>query len=73
MIAHHPINVSPFATNVLDLVGRSDLFTPNGIKVTVKRDMMDFVVIIGDERMYCGNDNLSASYTLNQFEVGVMG
>lgn len=73
MTTHHKINVSPFATNVLDLVGRTDLVTPTGIKVTVTRDMLDFVVTIGDERMYCGGDNLSASYTLNQFEVGIIG
>jgi len=58
------INVSPFATNVLDLVGK-DLMTMDGYPVTVSRDGMDFVVKINGSKHYQAADNLNVSYCLN--------
>lgn len=68
---HRPINFAPYATNVLDCVGREDLFTPDGRKVTIARYGMGFQIhVLGDAPYYTDN-NLSASYYLNMREVGV--
>ena len=70
----HPINVSPFAVNVLELVGRSTLETREGTKVTVTREGMDFVIRYQDKigtAEFRTKDNLEASYILNDIEGGV--
>ena len=63
------ITVGPFWTNVLDLVGRSDLIAGDGRTVTVRRSSMDFVVEIEGKEVARTNHNLSASYFLNQIEL----
>jgi hypothetical protein len=69
-----PINVSPFFTNVLDLVGREDLVTPYGSSVTVERSgngfRITYAVIDGQRTMEAG-DNISASFILNSVDGGV--
>lgn len=71
MAKHHLINVSPFATNALDLVGRKDLQTPDGRAITVKRSMADFVIVVdGESKPFVTDDNITASRYLNSFEVG---
>jgi len=72
----HPINVGPFWTNVLDLIGRDDpgLETRLETKVTVKRSGGDFVIHYEGKtgtREFRTADNLEASYILNSFEGGV--
>lgn len=71
----HPINVSPFATNALDLVGMEDLKTRQGSKVTVRRSNGDFIIQYttqtGVVAEYRTNDNLAASRILNTVEDGV--
>jgi hypothetical protein len=66
-----PINFSPFAYNVLNAVGRTDLITPDGKSVSVERSGMDFVICIEGVEVARTPDNLSASYVLNMREVGV--
>jgi len=68
-MTHYPINFSPFATNVLDVIERNDLFTPNGTHVTIRRASYGFVIDIG-QKHYETNDNLQASYILNIHETG---
>lgn len=67
---HCPINVSPFATNVLDLVGRQGLCTPDGRAISVSRSSSDFVVRVEGEAPFTTPDNIVASRFLNSFEVG---
>jgi hypothetical protein len=66
----YEINVSPFRTNVLDLVDRDDLVTQDGRKVEVRREYRDFVVIVDGKERVRTDDNLAASYCLNQVTVG---
>lgn len=62
------INVSPFATNILDLVD-VPLVSIDGRNVLVRRPMTEFVIYV-DGREDCRHfDNLSASYRLNMLEV----
>jgi hypothetical protein len=73
----HPINVGPFWTNALDLIGRDDpgLETRLETKVTVRQSGGEFVILYvtksGDTREFRTPDNLQASYILNTFEGGV--
>lgn len=69
MSNHRPINVAPYATNVLDLVGRN-LCTPDGRKVKIGRAAIDFVIQVDGERPFSTPDNIVASRFLNSFEVG---
>lgn len=71
MKKHHPINVSPYATNVLDLCGRT-LHTPDGRKVEILRGMCDFVIKVGGQKPFTHGDNLTVSRYLNSFEVGIL-
>jgi hypothetical protein len=70
----YAINVSPFRTNVLDLIGREDLVTRDGRKVSVRRESDRYFIITvdGQERART-DDNLAASYCLNSIETGAMG
>lgn len=65
-----PIRVSPYATNVLDLVGREDLVTRSGIPVTVRRDMYGFFILDIGKLHLETPDNLEASFILNSHETG---
>lgn len=59
------INVSPYATNVLDLIN-IPLKDFDGREIIVRRQYMDFVIYIDGKEYNRTNDNLSASYMLNQ-------
>lgn len=67
------INFSPFASNVLDYVGREDLCTVGGAKVTIKRPGMSFEISIEGESKYVTDSNLDASSYLNRKQVGIRG
>ena len=69
-MTHHEINFSPFATNVIDVIERTDLVTPAGLPVSIKRNSYGFVIDIGGLH-YETNDNLQASRILNTNQVGV--
>ena len=69
---HTPIVVAPYATNVLDLVGRQGLCTPDGRKIEVKRSMIDFMCEVEGEKVFITPSNLVASRFLNSYEVGTM-
>jgi len=69
-IYHEEINFSPYATNVLDCLDRTDLSTPYGDKVNIKMVGMEFEIEIGD-RLFTAYSNTEASYILNSFEVGI--
>lgn len=64
------INFSPFANNVLDWIDRPNLVTFDGRPVKLTRNGMKFIVVIGEEKVYEGTSNLSASYALNMNRVG---
>lgn len=71
-----PLNVGPFATNVLDLVNKPGLRTRQGARVEIARIGMDaqFRIRIyweGNIMEYTTPDNLQASYFLNSHEVGL--
>ena len=66
----HEINVSPFATNVLDLIGRNDLSTYDKRRVTVESNYPDFTLTIGSQTI-TAHSNLDASYILNSACIGV--
>ena len=62
------INVSPFATNVIDLIDK-ELVNSNGDLVVVKNCFNGFnVVVNGESKLIC-NDNLDVSRFLNTMEV----
>ena len=65
------INVSPFANNVLDLVGDEKLVTKDGKRVTVSRSGAAFVVRIDNENKpaFMHDDNLAVSHFLNSLPV----
>jgi phage terminase Nu1 subunit (DNA packaging protein) len=70
------IIVSPFRTNVMDLIGRTDLATITGLPVRVERGYRDgFKVIVTENKKDVvkvdTQDNLSASAVLNGLEVGI--
>lgn len=69
-IHHQEIHFSPFATNVIDCLNRTDLQTPYGKSVSIKMVGMDFVIKIGEEK-YFAHTNSEASYILNTYEVGI--
>jgi hypothetical protein len=62
------INVSPFATNVLDLIGK-ELVNSNGDSVLVKNCFNGFNVLVNGESKFICNDNLDVSRFLNTMEV----
>ncbi len=62
------INVSPFATNILDLIDKP-LVSEDGRNVVVRREGSDFVVYINGEQAYDTDDNLNASFYLNCMNV----
>ena len=64
------IIVGPFWTNVIDLVGRDDLVTKNGGKITIIHGYR-FTVLVDGKEIYYGDDNLQASAALNSVEVHV--
>ncbi len=69
---HHPLNFSPFATNVLDCVGRADLLTRDGRAVRIENHVRGFEIYL-DGKLECETPiNTSASYFLNSLEVGVL-
>jgi hypothetical protein len=59
-----PINVGPFATNVLDLIG-VPLCTWDGQPVSVEQQGIAFVVKRDGHEVCRTSDNLGASCTLN--------
>jgi hypothetical protein len=63
------INFSPFATNVIDCIGRNDLITQDGRLVSILRNMTEFVIII-DGEIHRTKDNVTASKILNDCPVG---
>lgn len=63
-----PINISPFATNVLDLIN-TPLRSENGSDVIVRRSCNDFIIVVNGEEYRRTNDNLTASYALNMLRV----
>jgi len=69
-MAWYRINVSPYATNVLDLVGAEDLSTRDGKPVRVAREGSDFVVYVDGQERSRTDINTSASYVLNMLDVG---
>lgn len=70
-MTHHEINFSPFATNVLDAIDRTDLVTPEGTPVRIRQSSSCcFVIDIGPAH-YETRDNLVASCILNTNQVGV--
>ena len=62
------INVSPFATNVLDLIGK-ELVNSNGDSVLVKNCFNGFNVVVNGESKIICDDNLTVSRFLNSMEV----
>jgi hypothetical protein len=62
------INVSPFATNVLDLIGK-ELVNSNGDSVLVKNCFNGFNVVVNGESKIICDDNLVVSRFLNSMEV----
>ena len=64
------INVGPFATNVLDLIGREDLETEKGATVRVSQIDTSFFIQIGLTEPYSTTSNIAASYYLNHFPIG---
>ncbi len=71
---HHEINFGPFATNVLDSVGRKDLCTSDGQKVEIRHYCPSgFTIYIGRAKVCEYVDNLQASYILNMAQVGTAG
>ena len=69
----HLINFGPFTNNVLDYIGKP-LITRGGRIVELTRRGMNFEIVIEPmmEPIASTPDNLSASYVLNQYEVGEM-
>lgn len=59
------INVHPFSTNVLDLVGKPLKASSDGRTVTVSRPMSDFVVCVDGREVCRTQDNIQASACLN--------
>ena len=66
----HRVNFSPFATNVIDMIGADNLKTAGGLPVTISRGNYGFTITIGDQ-VYRTDDNLYASYILNMNDVGI--
>lgn len=65
-----PINVSPFQTNVLDLVTRPALVTGKGEAVMIRRSMSgEFVILVAGHCSFTTYDNIEASRYLNSFEL----
>jgi hypothetical protein len=62
------INVSPFATNVLDLIG-TELINSNGDSVLVRDCFNGFNVLINGESKVICDDNIVVSRFLNMMEV----
>lgn len=62
------INVHPFSTNVLELVGRP-LKTHDGRAVTVSRPMTEFVVRVAGQEVCRTQDNIGASACLNSIGI----
>lgn len=56
--------------HVLDYIGKP-LQRPDGTPVTLTRNGLDFVVIIGDQVVSQTSDNAQTCYVLNQAEVGL--
>ena len=69
-MAHQEINFSQFKSNVLDFVDRKDLVTPDGDKVLITRQYMDFKIVIGN-KVHITPYNSQASYILNSAQVGI--
>ena len=65
----HEINFSPFATNVLDVIGDSTLCRSDGTAVAVERRNGGFEIRIGANVRWT-DDNAAASYILNMAQVG---
>jgi hypothetical protein len=65
----HEINFSPFATNVLDVIGDKTLCRSDGTEVTVVRRNGGFEVHIGANVRWA-DSNAAASYILNMAQVG---
>jgi hypothetical protein len=71
-VAHVPINFSPFATNVLTWVDRDGLITPDGrpVKITRASRGCAFIISVDNQVVGWANDNVGASFLLNQRNVG---
>lgn len=67
---HRTINFSPYATNVLDCVGRKDLVTPDGTPIEIRLDPCGFSILGRGAQLAGDLSNLGASYWLNSHEVG---
>jgi hypothetical protein len=73
-IEFHPINFHPMKNNMLDYVGRDDLYTRDERQVTISQNMaLEFIVKIDDFEVFRSVYNLAVSYYLNRLEVGLFG
>jgi hypothetical protein len=73
----HPINVSPFGTNVLDLIGRTDLVTHQGYPISIQfgsygTGFATKLIRDNGEINNIFNSNLDVSYYLNGLEIGII-
>lgn len=68
----HEINFSPFATNVLDCIGVTNLYTRTLRHVQIKQ-FNNFVVEIDGKSVFSSDDNVAVSYFLNSQGVGYLG
>jgi hypothetical protein len=64
------IIVSPFSTNVIDLIGLDYLFTPDGSTIKVEKPMLEFCIYLDGELSLKTSGNLEASAHLNKLECG---
>jgi hypothetical protein len=70
----HPINFHPMKSNILDYVGRDDLFTRDERQVTISQNMaLEFIVKIDDYEVFRSVYNLAVATYLNRLEVGLFG
>lgn len=66
------ITVSPYRTNVLDLIDKP-LISPNGSEVIVRRSMSGFVLWIDGKEDMRTDDNLKMSLRMNMIGVSHKG
>ena len=64
------INFSPYATNVLDWIGRPGLFAKNGDSVMVNRSGGGFIIYVNGVEIVKTDYNTAASFELNRRQVG---
>ena len=61
---------SPFATNILDVVGK-DLCTPDGQIARLERRGMAFALLVDGEVVFATESNVQMSYRMNTLNIGL--